>query len=364
MKKTKNILLAIGCSKIGGAQKIFITIAKNLRNEGNNVTILLPEGALADMFRIEDFNTLTINYKSIKGIRTITGLLKRKDFDIINTHLTNSSFLFAVVNIFFKKKLCCSLHNAIIHEGLNRIQRLIYPYIYFIIDKFSNGIIVNSESNKQHFVDIANISPNHIRVIYNGIDASEYIIEKNISKSKRRKFQIGFIGRLSIEKGVTYLIEALSHLNEIDFECVIIGEGPLRYELEDIVISKGLNSRVKFLGFQQNVTPFFAEMDVFILPSLNEVLPITIIEAFAHKVVTIAAEVGGVPDLITHGKTGMLFPAKNIEKLLENIKFIHKNIGEKQKMIDNAYQKFIQSFSSDVILGEISKYYDFISQNK
>ncbi|MBT9485467.1 glycosyltransferase family 4 protein [Sediminibacterium sp.] len=363
MKKTKNILLAIGCSKIGGAQKVFITIAKKLRKEGNIVTVLLPEGALAVLLRNENFNTISINYKSIKGIRTIAGLLKRKDFDIINTHLTNSSFLFAVINIFYKKKLCCSLHNAIIHEGLNKLQKLIYPFIYFLIYKLSNGIIVNSESNKQHFIDIAHISPKHIRVIYNGIDASEYIVEKNLSKNRGGKFQIGFIGRLSIEKGVIYLIEALSQLTEIDYECVIIGEGPLRYVLEEKVLSKGLKSRIKFLGFQKNVTPFFAQMDVFILPSLNEVLPITIIEAFALKVVTIAAEVGGVPDLITHGKTGMLYPTRDIEKLSENIKWVYKNNSESQKMVENAYAKFIQSFSSDVMIREISEYFDIINKN-
>ena len=234
---------------------------------------------------------------------------------------------------------------------------------YFLIYKLSNGIIVNSESNKQHFIDIAHISPKHIRVIYNGIDASEYIVEKNLSKNRGGKFQIGFIGRLSIEKGVIYLIEALSQLTEIDYECVIIGEGPLRYVLEEKVLSKGLKSRIKFLGFQKNVTPFFAQMDVFILPSLNEVLPITIIEAFALKVVTIAAEVGGVPDLITHGKTGMLYPTRDIEKLSENIKWVYKNNSESQKMVENAYAKFIQSFSSDVMIREISEYFDIINKN-
>lgn len=360
MKEKGNILLAIGCSKIGGAQKVFATLAKQLRYQGYNVTILLPEGPLAQMLQEDNISTTVIKFKSLQGIRTISSLLKTSKFDLINTHLTNCSFIIALINIFYMKKLCCSLHNAIIHEGLNRIERLIYPFIYFFIYKFSDGIIVNSESNKQHFRDVAHISAHHIRVIYNGIDASEYIVGKKVSKDKGGKFQIGYIGRLSIEKGVIYLIEALSHLGDIDYECVIIGEGPLRHELEDNVISKGLKSRVKFLGFQQNVTPFFSEMDVFVLPSLNEVLPITIIEAFAHKVITIASEVGGVPDLIIHGKTGMLFPAKDIDNLLENINFVYRNSGKKQKIVENAYKKFIQSFSSDVMLKEISKYFDFI----
>lgn len=360
MKKTRNILLVIGCSKIGGAQKVFATIAKQLVNQGHNITVLLPEGPLASILREENIVTLPIKYKSIQGIRTIAGLLKRKEIDIINTHLTNCSFLVAIINIFYRKRLCCSLHNAIIHEGLGRLQRFIYPFLYFLIYKLSNGIIVNSENNKQHFIGTACISPEHIRVIYNGIDTNEYIDGRIKSKQQGGKFQIGFIGRLSVEKGVIYLIEALAQLNGIDYECVIIGDGPLRQELEVAVASKDLSSNVTFLGFQQNVAPFFAEMDVFILPSLNEVLPITIIEAFALKVVTIAAEVGGVPDLITHGTTGMLFPAKDSKKLSENIEWVYKNNNESQQMVENAYAKFIQSFTSDSMLRQIMDYYNHI----
>ena len=360
MKDKGNILLAIGCSKIGGAQKVFATLAKQLSYQGYNVTVVLPEGPLAQVLQEDNISTTVIKFKSLQGILTISGLLKTRKFDIINTHLTNCSFLIALINIFYRKKLCCSLHNAILHEGLNWIQKLIYPFIYFFIYKFSNGIVVNSESNKQHFIDISHISAKHIRVIYNGIDANEYIIEKKVTKDKGGKFLIGFIGRLSIEKGVIYLIEALSHLDDIDYECVIIGEGPLRHELEDIVASRGLKNKVKFLGFKQNVIPFYAEMDVFILPSLNEVLPITIIEAFALKVITIATEVGGVPDLITHGKTGMLFPVKDVKKLRENIKWVYRNSSKRQEMVDNAYAKFIQSFSSDVMVKETSEYFQLI----
>ncbi|MBW0177680.1 glycosyltransferase family 4 protein [Sediminibacterium sp.] len=358
--KRKNILLAIGCSKIGGAQKVFATIAKQLVNEGHTVTVVLPEGPLAIILRKEDIITVPVKYKSLQGIRTIAKLLKRKEIDIVNTHLTNCSFLIAVINIFYRKKICCALHNAIIHEGLGKVQKLIYPFLYFLIYKLSNGIIVNSEKNKQHFIETARIDPDHIRVIYNGINASEYADAGNVLKQPGQKFQIGYIGRLSVEKGVIYLIEALTQLHEIDFECKIIGEGPLRSELENEVLSKQLGDRVKFLGFQENVVPFFYQMDVFVLPSLNEVLPITIIEAFALKVVTVAAAVGGVPDLITNEQTGMLFPAKDTKKLAENIKWIYNNASERQRMIENAYAKFIHTFTSDAMLRQITDYYDFI----
>lgn len=360
MNEKGNILLAIGCSKIGGAQKVFATLAKQLGYLGYNVTVLLPEGPLAEMLRTDNISTTIIKFKSIHGIRTIAGLLKTGKFDIINTHLTNCSFLIAVINIFYRKKLCCSLHNAIIHEGLSRVQKLIYPYLYYIIYKLSDGIIVNSEKNKDHFIHTGHISPGHIRVIYNGINAGEYMLDHNYRKPGDTKFQIGYVGRLSIEKGVTYLIKALAKLRHLDFECNIIGEGPLRIELEQEVASLNLTDKIHFHGFQTNVVPFFQKMDVFVLPSLNEVLPITIIEAFALKVVAIAAEVGGVPDLITNEKTGLLFPAKDFDKLAENIDWVYKNSNKSKVLVENAYQKFTQTFTSAAMVSQITDYYDFI----
>lgn len=362
MEIKRKIVLAIGCSKIGGAQKVFATITKELLKEGNIVTVVLPEGPLANILRNENVEIITLKLKSFSGVLTIGKILGRRDVDIINTHLTNCSFLFTLVNIFYKKKICCSLHNAIIHEGLGKLQKIIYPFFYFLIGKLSDGIIVNSEKNKRHFVDVAHIKADRIRIIYNGIDAQEYLDEVKSIDQLGKKFHIGYIGRLSIEKGVIYLIEALSQLQHIDFECSIIGEGPLRNELEEVV-SNGLKDKVKFYGFQQNVVPYFKKMDLFVLPSLNEVLPITIIEAFALRVITIASDVGGVTDLIDEGRTGLLFPAKDVNTLIEKINWVYNHETERQILIENAYNKFIQTFTSRAMIRQITDYYDFIRYN-
>lgn len=363
MEIKRKVILAIGCSKIGGAQKVFATITRELIKEGNNVTVVLPEGPLANILRNENVEIITLKFKSYSGLLTIAKILRRKDIDIINTHLTNCSFLFTLVNIFYKKKICCSLHNAIIHEGLGKLQKIIYPFFYFLIGKLSDGIIVNSEKNKAHFIDVAHIKADRIRIIYNGIDDQEYLDEGKFINHDIQKFHIGYIGRLSIEKGVIYLIKALYQLQHIDFECSIIGEGPLRTELEEEVVSSGLKDKVKFYGFQQNVVPYFRKMDLFVLPSLNEVLPITIIEAFALRVITIASDVGGVPDLITEGRTGLLFPAKDVNKLVEKINWVYKHEREREILIENAYNKFIQTFTSQAMIKQITDYYDFIRYN-
>lgn len=346
----KSVLLAIGCSKIGGAQKMFATIVEGLKCKQFNVIIVLPEGKLAEMFRDKGIEVHICEFDSIRILCQIARILRDNEIDIINTHLTNCSFFFAIVNLIYRKPIVCSLHNAVLHEGLGKLQRFYFPVIYYLISRFSNRIIINSNSNKEHFIEAARIDASHLEVVYNGINPSNYIIESQQVHYPNKKFQIGFVGRLSIEKGVLYLLEALSRLSIVDFECVIVGDGPLKSFLENEVKIKGLSERVKFVGFQENVIPFFQQMDVFVLPSLNEVMPITIIEAFALKTIVIASEVGGVPDLIKNKITGVLFSSKNSYELQSNITWVYDNPKIVESIVETAFNSFLTTFTSDAMI--------------
>ena len=354
----KSVLLAIGCSKIGGAQKMFATISEELISRQYNVIIVLPEGKLAEMFRDQGIEVHTFEFTSIRIFYQIASILRKNKIDIINTHLTNCSFLFAIVNLFFRKPLICSLHNAVLHEGLGQFQRFYFPFIYNIIARLSHRIIVNSNSNKEHFIEVARIDPSHIKVVYNGINPSNYNCESQKNYMPNKKFQIGFVGRLSIEKGVTYLLEALTRLTISDFECIIVGDGPLKSFLENEVKIKGLSDRVKFVGFQSNVTPFFKQMDVFVLPSLNEVMPVTIIEAFALKTIVIASEVGGVPDLIKNKTTGVLFSSKNSHELQSSITWVYDNPKIVESIVETAFNSFLTTFTSDAMIENTIEVYE------
>jgi glycosyltransferase involved in cell wall biosynthesis len=248
------------------------------------------------------------------------------------------------------------LLNAVIHEKLNRLQALIYPVLYFLLYKISDGIIVNSEQNKRHFMEVAKIKGDFIKVIYSGIDMERFL---NIPdpEIKNNKYVLGMVGRLSKEKGPSYLIEALSFLKEIDFECLIVGDGPLRKELEEQVEKRHLQERVKFLGFQNNVIQFMQKMDVVVLPSLDETFGITIVEAFALKKVVVASDVGGIPELVKHKLTGLLFPAKDSATLAERLLYLHNNKREATKLAKNGYEFAMKKFTSTVMAANTLDYY-------
>lgn len=353
------ILLAIGSSEIGGGQKVFLTLIKEFINRDCSLVVVMPDGPLVQLVQSYKVKTHIVNFNSAAALLSIARILKQERVDIVNTYLTKCSLLFSIVNILYRLPLCCTLLNAITHEKLGRHQRYIYPSFYLMLHKLCNGIIVNSEQNKRHFIDVAGIDAKDIKVIYSGIDVDEFSnVQKNQPKSN--KFVIGAVGRLSPEKGHIYLMKALTYLRKIDFECLIVGDGPLRSELENYVINENLTKNVTFLGFQKNVAEIMARMDIVVMPSLNETFGITIVEAFALRKLVIASDAGGIPELVNHKITGLMFPVKNSLALAEAIEYAYNNKNEITNMGNNAYGFAMKNFTSAAMADNTLRYYDSI----
>jgi len=159
-------------------------------------------------------------------------------------------------------------------------------------------------------------SSNKIDVILNGVDFSLFQLRNKIevrsslSIPKYKKL-IVYVGRLSEEKGVKVLIDAARLLKKegtIDLKVVIIGDGPLRSNLENEAIHKNC-SFISFLGFLNlgDISKWLNAADLLCLPSLSEGCPNVILEALCSGLPVVASNVGGIPELITESENGMLF---------------------------------------------------------
>jgi L-malate glycosyltransferase len=137
---------------------------------------------------------------------------------------------------------------------------------------------------------------------------------------------LGIVGRISEVKGISDALEAMS-LDDMprNVQFVILGTGPLSASLEAQAKSLGLGDRVHFLGFRRNIFDYLAHIDGLLMPSLHEGLPYTLLEAMSLGRAVLASDVGGLAEVIEHGKTGFLFPPRDPQaiahaccKLVEN----------------------------------------------
>jgi teichuronic acid biosynthesis glycosyltransferase TuaC len=174
------------------------------------------------------------------------------------------------------------------------------------------------------------IKNNKIEVILNGVNMSLFQIRqkeesRNILSIEPYKNVMLYVGRLSEEKGLTTLIDAVSLLGKEGINnliVIIVGDGPLRESLQNEVNNKGLKSCFRFLGFQNldSISVWLGASDLLCLPSLSEGCPNVIMEALSAGRPVVASRVGGIPELVTDGINGLLFNPGQTEQLSNAIK--------------------------------------------
>ena len=170
----------------------------------------------------------------------------------------------------------------------------------------------------------------------------------------------GTVGRLVPTKGLPLLIEAFANVKRqiSTAVLVIIGQGRLRDELQKSVLEKSLSDCVHFLGHRDDIAPLLRAMDVFVLASVAEGLPRSLLEAMASSLPCIAADVGGIAEIITHRQSGYLVDAQDAGALAEAMLEAANLSGRQlEELTENARATVMEKFSHSAIIKKLEKIY-------
>ncbi len=257
-------------------------------------------------------------------------------------------------------------------DGTNKkyiiLRKIFKPFIY--------KYIALSKDLENWLKDSIRIREDKIVQLYNGVDANKFSPKKIAAYIIPEKFRtgsgvklIGTVGRISAEKDQFSLINALYILFEKKpdlksfLNLIVIGDGPLFSELTQLVTQKGLQNNIWLAGARDDIPELLCEMDVFVLPSLGEGISNTILEAMASGLPVIATNVGGNPELVDEGKTGMLVPSSNPAKLAAAIM---EYIDEPEKIKTHGFcgrQRVEEKFSMQLMVNRYINMYDDVIAN-
>lgn len=198
------------------------------------------------------------------------------------------------------------------------------------------------------------LAPETIQTVYNtsspvNSGRSEVPLRANIDPNATI---VLYVGRLVRGKGIEVLLDALATVQEI--AAVIVGDGPLRSYLE--MKAKMHEGDVYFAGRVTDPGPYYARADVVVLPSRMEAFPITLVEAAAHGKPVIATNVGGVPEVVRHGETGLLVEFGNVAELKHALEHM-RDPEERRKMGEAARRAWETRFSPAHLVEAIAKTY-------
>jgi len=202
------------------------------------------------------------------------------------------------------------------------LSRLYDETLGRLVLRAADAVVANSEGSAGFVKQLA--PQQDIFVIHRGVEKDK-IVEIEMNKNLRGKYGdrviITFVGRLIDGKGLIDLMKAIYRLREESIHCLIIGDGPERRKLNNLTKRLGIGGLVSFLGEKDfvDVIAILKASDIFVNPSYTEGLPTAVIEAALCGKAIVATQVGGTPEIITDGVSGVLIPPRRIDLLYKKI---------------------------------------------
>lgn len=326
-----NILHIYQNSKIGGVQRQMLSLVREYNRKLFNPIVCCfgPRQELGkELEKLNlDFIALNVNrYHRFSPtiIIKLYQLMRKRNIHIVRTHKYRASLYGRIA----ASIACIPVVITSVHGNYRKDLRLERKIANRVLARITDRIVAVSESIKQDILKYDNVEPSRVLVIQNGVDISKFDPEGKFHDI-RREFAIsendiiiGFIGRLVPAKGLEYLIDAFLILEkeQKNIKLFITGEGSLLDCLKERLRKHSINERVIFTGKRLDIPDILSAIDIFVIPSLAEGLPNSLLEAMSMGKPIIATSIGGIPEVIKNEINGLLVPPRNIESLVEAIK--------------------------------------------
>ena len=333
------IKVAYICTPIdfGGAEKVSLNFLQTVDRERFDITPILllrpwePPPYFAIQLQELHYTCLTVPVSKTPqgGIArvfrvaySLYTILKQGRFDLVHTHGYFADICAIPCVRFIGAKSLATCHGFICNDNKLRL----YNYLDKQILKNSTKIVVVSEGIREELLQ-AGIAEKKIQVLPNGVSHGPDAPKAQKLRNEKRSalnltandLVVGYLGRLSEEKGLAYLVEAVGRLQGqgLPVKLLLVGEGPSRVHLHELSKKMLYNESVIFTGFQENVEQWLPVMDAFALPSRTEGTPLALLEAMAARIPVVASAVGGVPKIVRHGENGLLVPTESPVELAD-----------------------------------------------
>lgn len=356
------ILFVSTSTTVGGAEKTLYTLATLLdpaRFKVAGVVSLKPLGEYAHKLSQAGIPVFTLDMKGRPGLKHLRRL--REIMKETGPHLVHALMYQAI-------QLCRAAKKRAPHPikliSSPRVSYRTRSYFTLALDRLLKGaddlLISECRSSRDYLVGRLGYDPARVRTIYNGVDIAGWPSSKLERRQKRlelrltaEEFLIGTTGRLDDQKGHPVLIRAVHLLKGQPLRCAILGEGPGRPALEKLIRRHHLERQVWLLGQRDDVTTWLSALDLFVLPSLWEGLPNSLLEAMAMGLPVVATAVDGVAEVIEDGKNGLLVPPRDPKALSRKILQLLQDPAARARLGEAAQKTITDRFG---VLDMISSY--------
>jgi len=342
----------------GGQEIRILTETAGMIARGHRVTLLCPKESkifIEAQLRGIPVEAIPIGRKNLKGILALRCWLAANATDVVNTHSSTDAWLAAIAVLGMQDTPMLVRTRHISTPISNNVGT---RWLYL---KATQRIVTTGENLRNQLIAKNGYPEQHIISVPTGIDTNHFSpgdrLEARAALGLSAKATIiGIVATLRSWKGHRYLLEAFSRLHGRgeDLHLLIVGDGPYRQLVENLVRDFGLTGRVTMPGNQRDVVPWLRAMDIFVLPSYaNEGVPQAILQAGACSLPILSTSVGGISEAVEHEHTGLLVEPKNAQALKTALARLLANPALRLRMGEAAMYKVRHQFGIETMLNRM-----------
>jgi len=342
------ILYVITTTDCGGAEHALLSLAKAARQAGHTpkVICLKPAGTIAAQLRASEIEVISLDVKNKFSLSEWAGALARLIQEIQNFQPDIvHGFLYRAI------QLCRQAKKRISFRLITTPHYDLSKKNYFLrmrdrgLKDLDDLSCAESQKTADFLTEKQKYNPDKVKLICNGVDSSFFSPDAQVRAKMRKELNVlpeevvfCCVARFAKEKNLPVLLQSFAVLYAKNplVRLVLVGDGPEKPILEAFLAKNGLKNAVLQVGEVKDVRPYLQAADVFVLPSLMESLPLSLLEACACGLPALVSQVGDMPLVVRHGESGFVFNAKDPVVLSALMAELTENTDLRKKMGKNA----------------------------
>ncbi len=361
---------------------------KFLQRQGYNISAVCSPGKWIKDIKQQGIKVKTIRFKrrsfsprsDITAFFQLLYYFRKEKFDIVHTHTPKPEIYGQLAaKLAGVPIIIDTLHGFDLSTDVSWLQKKIFIFLQRFVTKCSDVIFTVSKAVIQRATEEKICKPNLLKYLGRDIDterfnpqrfSKEFILnkKKKLGINPRKKI-IGIVARLVEEKGYLELFESFKNILDKFPNTLLLSIGPEEPEKKDainpaIVKKYNIQKNVMFLGERSDIDEIYPLMDIFVLPTHREGVGASILEASAMERPVIATDIGGCPEAVEDGRTGILIPLKNVEKLTKAILYLFNNPKKAKEMGILGRKKISREFNEKLIFDILKTEYQRLIKEK